>query len=401
MKIALIIQNADRRNGGAEQYTLDLARSLTLRGHQITVVAEHGPAAVVDTAAAAGYLCMYLGAKGRTRWKRLKDFLHRAHDLYSNGAYEIVHAMLPVWRCDVYQPHAGLANDLLATRAYEASAGGRAKRLSRVANQLNPKRVGLAKIEQHLMRTNPPPRVLCFSTMMRNFAERHFRLPDDHLVMLINGIDLNKFDPAIGARSRNAIREEWKVAPEQRLGLLVGHNFKLKGLHEAIEALDVMHDPRVMLMVVGRDDARAYKKHAEKVGVADRVIFVGSVGDPRPLYGAADFLMLPTRRDTCSLVVLEALAMGLPVITTKQNGASEVIEHGRQGLIMDRGDSAALAQAMQVMLDPQQRREMSREALVMRNRLSLDHHVNTVEAVYHQIAEERAMEREGVRSASR
>src|SRR4051812_29683658 len=184
MKVALIVQNADRRNGGAEQYTLDLARTLTERGHQITVVAEHGPAAVAEGAAAAGYKCMYLGAKGRTRWKRLQDFLLRVKDLYAGGVYEVVHAMLPVWRCDVYQPHAGLATDLLAT-GHMKHTRRVVQRLSRIANHVNPKRVGLAQIEQQLMKSEPW--VMCFSSMMKSYAQQRFSLPDDHLVMLMNG----------------------------------------------------------------------------------------------------------------------------------------------------------------------------------------------------------------------
>jgi UDP-glucose:(heptosyl)LPS alpha-1,3-glucosyltransferase len=393
MKIALVVQNSDRRNGGAEQYTLDLARSLTLRGHQVTVVAAHGPAAVAETAAAAGYKVMYLGASGRTRWMRLKDFLNRTRDLYEGHAYEVVHAMLPVWRCDVYQPHAGLATDLLAT-GHMKHPHYIIQRLSRVANHMNPKRVGLARIETSLMAHQPPPWVLCFSSMMREWAQTHFDVPAEHLVMLTNGIDLAKFDPTIGARSRQAIREEWKIGADQRLGLLVGHNWKLKGVRESIEALQMMGarggGQRVVLMVVGRDDARGYRELAEKAGVGDRVIFMGSVTDPRPLYGAADFLLLPSRRDTCSLVVLEALAMGLPVITTRQNGASEVIDHGRQGIIMERGDKPALVKALKTMLDPTRLRQMSREAIALRGKLSFEHHVGVVEGVYRKVLAERA-----------
>ena len=303
----------------------------------------------------------------------------RVKDLYNGGVYDIVHAMLPVWRCDVYQPHAGLANDLLAT-GHMKHTRRVVQRLSRVANHINPKRVGLAQIERQLMKHEPW--VMCFSSMMKDYARSHFALPEEHMVMLMNGIDLSKFDPAMGAKSRTAIREEWKVEPEHRLGLLVGHNWKLKGVQDAIDALYLLKqhgESRVVLMVVGRDDARSYRKMADKMGVGDRVIFVGSVGDPRPLYGAADFLLLPTRRDTCSLVVLEALAMGLPVITTRQNGASEVIEAGRQGIVLDRGDTGALADAMGTMADGVRRREMSREALAMRGRLSFDYHVGVVE----------------------
>jgi UDP-glucose:(heptosyl)LPS alpha-1,3-glucosyltransferase len=402
MRIALIIQNADRRAGGAESYTLDLARMLGTgpegRGHQVTVIAEHGPAAVAEGARAAGFQCVFLGAAGKRRWARLQDFLTRLKDLYEGGSYDIVHSMLPVLRCDVYQPHSGLATDTWLN-GHLKHPRPLVRRWARRFNRFNRKRRGLARVEQELMRHRPW--VLCFSSTMRDFAREKFSLPSDHLMILVNGIDLSRFDPASGFRSREALREEWKVEPDQKLGLLVGHNWKLKGVQDAIGAMKKVQEQGIVLMVVGRDDATNYRKLAEKLGVSGRVIFTGSVMDPRPLYGAADFLLLPTRRDTCSLVVLEALAMGLPVITTRQNGASEVIENGRQGLLLDRGDPAALASAMQIMLDDGRRRAMSREAIALRSTLSIEHQVSRIESVYRQVIEERRESHSGSRHEAR
>ena len=382
MKVALLIQNADRRNGGAEGYTLDLARWLTARGHQVTVIAEQGPAAVAEDALAAGFKCMYVGANGRYRWTRLKDFLTRLKEVYEHGAYDIVHSMLPVWRCDVYQPHAGLATELWLS-GHMKYRRGLVRRWARRFNRWNPKRRGLARIERELM--GQRPWVLCFSQAMRRYVREQFALPEDRLVLLMNGIDLARFDPALGARSREAIRGEWHIEADQRLALLVGNNWKLKGVSEAIGALARLGDRRMVLMMVGRGEPEAFRKLAEKLHVADRVQFVGSVSDPRPYYGAADLLLLPTKRDTCSLVVLEALAMGLPVVTTRQNGASDLVEDGKQGLIVEHGDAAGLSGALEAMLDGGRLREMSREALAMRGRLSFDHHAARVEEVYGEV----------------
>jgi UDP-glucose:(heptosyl)LPS alpha-1,3-glucosyltransferase len=225
---------------------------------------------------------------------------------------------------------------------------------------------------------------------MRDYAMEHFHLPANRLVMLMNGIDLARFDPAAGARARAAIRGEWKIGDRQRLGLFVGNNWKLKGVREALQALAGL-DPRLVLMIAGRDEPRPYRKIARRLGVADRVIFAGSVGDTRPLYGAADFLVLPTRRDTCSLVVLEALAMGLPVITTRQNGASEAMEDTRQGFLIERGDIAALADSMYAMLEDGLRREMAQQALAIRDSLSLQQHVSRIEGAYRRVMQHKSV----------
>ncbi len=321
-------------------------------------------------------------------------------ELYEGGAYEIVHAMLPVWRCDVYQPHSGLAAELVA-RGHRKHPGAVVQKFSWVANHLNLKRVGLARIEAEMMAAKGgaggeagwggvAPCMLCSSSQMQEFAGRQFpALPETHLVSAMNGIDLNYFDPAYGVASRKAIREEWGIEKEQRLGVLVGNNWKLKGVQEAIEALALAKDPRLVVMIVGREEAAGYKKQAQRLGVAERVKFVGRVGDLRTLYGAADFMLLPTRRDTCSLVVLEGLAMGLPVITTLQNGASDVIEEGRQGILLERGDPEKLAAALRVMLEGERLKAMAQEAMAMRVTLSLEHHVEKIVGVYRRVIETR------------
>src|SRR5439155_7596627 len=97
------------------------------------------------------------------------------------------------------------------------------------------------------------------------------------------------------------------------------------------------------LTVVGRNDG----KLRPPPDAAARVSFAGAVADPRPFYRDADFFVLPTKHDPCSLVVLEALAMGLPVISTKFNGACEIMTDGVHGYVLDDpADVNALAAAM-------------------------------------------------------
>ena len=116
---------------------------------------------------------------------------------------------------------------------------------------------------------------------------------------------------------------------------------------------------------------------------AARVSFAGAAADPRPFYNDADFFVLPTRHDPCSLVVLEALAMGLPVISTKFNGACEIMTDGVHGYVLDDpADVDALAGAMRKLLDPRRRAEMSQACLELRPKLSYEHHLDRLEEIY-------------------
>jgi len=113
------------------------------------------------------------------------------------------------------------------------------------------------------------------------------------------------------------------------------------------------------------------------------VVFAGKTDDPVSFYRAADFFLLPTRHDPCSLVVLEALAMGLPVISTVFNGACEIMTSGQHGFVLpDPSDIDAIAEAMRNLLDPQARATMSDACLMLRPRLAYEHHLDELLKIY-------------------
>jgi UDP-glucose:(heptosyl)LPS alpha-1,3-glucosyltransferase len=173
------------------------------------------------------------------------------------------------------------------------------------------------------------------------------------------------------------------------LALMIAQDFQRKGLREAIAALAAVQCEeglRPRLLVVGKQDARAYRRLAQSLNVADRVIFAGPTEDSAGFYQGADFFVLPTHHDPCSLVVLEALAMGLPVISTRRNGACEVMADGRHGFVLpDPADIPALAGAMRRMLDPQLRQSMAQACLELRSRLCSDFHVEQLLGLYQRV----------------
>jgi UDP-glucose:(heptosyl)LPS alpha-1,3-glucosyltransferase len=129
---------------------------------------------------------------------------------------------------------------------------------------------------------------------------------------------------------------------------------------------------------------------AEQMGVAGRVIFAGSTDQPADFYRAADFFVLPTRRDSCSLVVLEALAMGLPVISTVGNGACEVMANGTHGFVLDDpADVPALADAMRRLLGQSARQTLRQACLDLHRNISQEQHVRRMVAIYEEIVQER------------
>lgn len=162
------------------------------------------------------------------------------------------------------------------------------------------------------------------------------------ITVIPNGVDLERFRPPT-LEERRRSRDAAGVPADGAVAIFVGHEFERKGLPLAIDAL--ASAPGAVLLVVGGTtesigSARARAAHG---GVAERVVFAGTHADPVPLLWAADLLVLPSAYEANALVVLEALACGLPVISTRVGFAPELIVDGRNGYLIDRDPSALAA----------------------------------------------------------
>jgi UDP-glucose:(heptosyl)LPS alpha-1,3-glucosyltransferase len=375
VRVALVILHADPAKGGAEGYTVNLAGALAARGHDVTLVAtSFAPSAAVVRN-------VLLDAGGLTRRARYRGFVDSLDAHLAETSYDVVHAIAPVRRCDFYHPQAGLAAEALASGHLKYE--GLRRPLDQLATRLNAKRQYVGAIEKQSLTGPRPPRLLCVSEMVKQTARDRYQLPESQLVTLFNAVDPDRFDPAKDPTAGQRERERLRIGPDKIVALIVAQDFKRKGLQPAIEGLAKVPDERLVLLVVGKPDPRAYRELAAKLGVTPRVVFAGATSDTYPAYRAADLFVLPTFHDPCSLVVLEALAMGLPTITTLQNGAHEAIAENVHGHVLpDPADADAIADRLRRMLDDAPRRRMAEACLALRPRLSYQHHLDQLEALY-------------------
>lgn len=377
MKIALVILNADPARGGAERYTFDLSQALAGLGHEVVLLASRfGPAP-------AGVESLRLGKSALTRLGRYLRFIDAVDSHLADHPYDIVHAMLPVRRCHVYHPHAGLAAEAIVS-GHRKHADRMRRALAAVSNQINVKRRSFARIERQLLQGPSAPVVLCLSDYVKQTVRRHFpQLPPEKLATLFNAVDLEKFDPLARPGERRETRRRLGVSEETPLALIIAQDFERKGLGEAIDAL--AECPQTHLVVVGKENPASYRERARAMGVDNRVHFAGATTDPYAYYAAADFFVLPTRHDPCSLVVLESLAMGVPVISTRQNGACEIMQSGRHGFVLERAaDHAQLVHAMRQLSQEDIRHGMSQACLELRPSLAYQSHLRTLLSAYAQ-----------------
>jgi UDP-glucose:(heptosyl)LPS alpha-1,3-glucosyltransferase len=157
---------------------------------------------------------------------------------------------------------------------------------------------------------------------------------------------------------RDRARENLKLKPDQTVLLFAGSGWERKGLLFAIQAAALRADPKIRLLVAGRGNTSLYKTRRLRFWREDPVLFLGEVPDMPRVYAAADIFILPTIYDPFSNACLEALACGLPVITTRANGFGEIIEDAVHGSIVNHArDLLPLRDAICFWSDPARRAE--------------------------------------------
>lgn len=216
--------------------------------------------------------------------------------------------------------------------------------------------------------TTPPPHVIAQSRYMRAQILESYRIPPDHVHVVHNAIDTSEFSPERRMERRAEMRRRWSVPDDGFCLLFLGHNFRLKGLWQLLRVLgsgDAGGD-RVHLLVAGKGTGWGQRRKAERLvgrhGLDGRVTLSGPVRPSMDALAAADALVHLSWHDSFGFAALEAMACGLPVITTPYAGASELITDGASGLIVDPADDDAVARAIATLQDRDARRRMGEAA---------------------------------------
>jgi UDP-glucose:(heptosyl)LPS alpha-1,3-glucosyltransferase len=245
----------------------------------------------------------------------------------------------------VYRAGDGVHAQWLVERARVQGPAGR------LATLLSPHHRYLLAAERALFASPRLRAVICNSEMVREEIAARFATPRERLELIRNCVDAEAFHPRLRGEMRDAVRQQLGVPRQARVLLHVGSGFERKGVRALLRSVARAKDSP-WAVVVGRDKRAArYVALARRLGLAERVRFVGAVSDVRPYYAAADAFVLATLYDPQPNAVLEAMACGLPVVTTRKCGAAELIEEGESGFVRDALDIGGIAEAID-RLDP-------------------------------------------------
>jgi len=351
LKLAIVRQRYNPY-GGAERFVERALAALGRQGLALTLITRHWP---TEKAGQDVRLCnpFYLGRLWRD-W----SFARCVQRIVGSGEFDLLQSHERIPGCALYRAGDGVHATWLAQRALIQGP------LARLATRLHPWHRYTLRAEAAMFGHPALRAVICNSAMVKEDIIRRFALRTDKLHVIHNGVDLEHFHPGLRALHRSRVRAELGIPDETPLFLFVGSGFARKGLPQLLAALRQMQRGDSQLLVIGEDKrAQAMKVLAIKLGIARRVHFLGGKKDVRPYFGAADAFALPTLYDPFPNAALEALACGLPVVTSDSCGAAELIETGSNGYLCAATDTTTLAAHLDLLAaDAAVMREAARES---------------------------------------
>lgn len=180
---------------------------------------------------------------------------------------------------------------------------------------------------------------------------RFYDVPAEDIVIIPNGYSPSEFNLDRRQELRGVMRSRLGYQEDQRVVIFVANELERKGFAPLLRAIAALKDPRICLLAVGRMRPDSYRTEIERLGMAKRVCFTGPTSDVATFYAAADLFALPTQYEAWGLVIVEAMACGLPVLTSRLAGAAITVQEGRTGELLDNPrDAGEIAVKLETLL---------------------------------------------------
>jgi glycosyltransferase involved in cell wall biosynthesis len=380
MNIALIIEKMHASRGGREASTAQIAEGLALRGHGVSILCQQGELDIPGVEVRA------LGKRGLGRSGRLRNFVSDVHAALESGDFDVSHAMLPIPAADVYQPRGGTVPAQVDTSRRRRSL--LARPLVDVGQYLNLHRQAMARLESVVTQDRGTWCLANSEMVAREFEQYYGRV--ENVRVVYNGVDLPDLSDEQMTEWRQEKRYRFGAGGDDLVFLTVATNLPLKGVDRAIRAFARwVHrrkdDRPAHLLVAGCDEVEGYRRRAGLNGVGRMTHFVGKTDNIFPWYAAADACILLSWYDACSRVILEAVRLGLPSLTTTLNGAAEVLSDGAGIVVATPDDFRGIVAGLDELADDRERARRAKACQAIAETVSMARHVDELVDVYKEI----------------
>ncbi|HSH40729.1 MAG TPA: lipopolysaccharide core heptose(I) kinase RfaP [Arenicellales bacterium] len=307
-------------HSGLARDMLRIAREAAGRGHEVEIYAREWDGAKPD-----GMRVTVLDAGGLSNHRRAEAFARRLAGPLREGHYDAVVGFNKMPGLDYYY-------------AADGCFAARARSQRPRAYELTPRYRSLRRQEAAVFGPGARTRVLLLSETARLEYRAFYPIADTRLCTLPPTLDRRHRLEPLAPQQRDAVRAALGIDPDELALLMVGSAFHTKGVDRSLRALAALPEAlrrRSRLLVAGRGKPAAYRRLAARLGIGDRVSFLGGRDDVPELLRAADLLLHPARQENTGSVLLEALAAGLPVIASGNCGYAGHIEAAGAGVVLD------------------------------------------------------------------
>jgi UDP-glucose:(heptosyl)LPS alpha-1,3-glucosyltransferase len=364
LKVAVLVKSFIT-TGGSERYAVEITRRLRDWGHDIHLFARRCDEKYIKGIS-------FYQVPSRRTFSSVVDsfyFAKKVARMLEGKEFDVIHSHERGWQQDVLTVHTSTYKSGL----YKYSL---IRRLDQT--YLSYRSWLYLWMERRQMRTS---HLVAVSEVIRQDIARYYNRTED-VAVIPPGVDIEFFHPSFAAENREQVREEENISSDDMVVIFVGAEFRRKGLDCLIPAIG----PGMRLLVIGRGERmNHYRDLAVKCGAADRVHFVGHVEDVRRYYAAADVFVLPSLFEGFGMTILEAMACGLPVVSSRNTGGAGLIENGRNGFVFHTQNE--VPGILQNLIEVDLRKRIGHEARKTAEEYNWDKEAARYEGIYYRIAE--------------
>lgn len=330
LHVAVCFPRINRR-GGVERIAFEAANFLARRGHRVTLVCVECEKQGLHPDINIAYVDSPLRPPALRLWafaRRSRRVLRSVEGVDSVASFGAMSPRGVYW---VQSVHA----------AWLDISKKRRQGLGLLKQKLNPVHPVALRFERRTFGTRRHyDKLVALTPEVRDDLSRFYNVPEKDVIIIPNGFSPEEFNPQRIVRERSKVRDELNIPPKSRVVAFVANETERKGLGPLLRGIAALDNPSVHLLAVGRLDLRPFEREIESLGLKGRVHAVAQTNDVARYFAASDCFALPTQYEAWGLVIVEALACGLPVLTSRLAGASIAVEEGRTGFLLDDPDSA-------------------------------------------------------------
>jgi len=357
MKIAMSFPGCHRR-GGIERVVLESCNFLSKRGHDVHLLTSDWDKECLDPRV----IVHPVPIPEQGSLLKLLAFAQRSPKILSDIKPGVdVHGAF-----GIQSPHGGIMWVPSVHKAWiEASAKQRdwKGRLKQKANLNHP---AILAMEREYFVGKRYRRLIALTPQVKSDLMRLYGVPEGDIALLSNGYSPSEFNSLRAESMRYEMRKKLGYDDCQKVVIFVANELERKGFFPLVQAIAQMKDPCVQLLAVGRLDEASYAPEIAQLGMKDQVKFTGPSNDVATYYAASDIFALPTQYEAWGLVIVEALACGVPVLTSRLAGAAVTVIEGETGYLLDNpNDSAEIASKLAQLLNLQTRSRTEIEESVL------------------------------------